>query len=217
MMTSIIRAAIMSRLFPCNISIRLPLGLVSVWVVVWVGAGLMTRTTLATLVSPPPDPVIVSVNDPVGELAGIVSVRVEEKSGTDDWTLKVPPTPAGRPDSDKETWELKSFKPTTLTEYEALWPWVEVPDAGLTSILKSGACPIVNVAVVVCVFAPAVPVIVITYCPGATDDVVETESIELKLGDPDVGLSDVETPLGAPETDKTTFCVEPETRLTVIV
>jgi hypothetical protein len=94
---------------------------------------------------------------------------------------------------------------------------VEVPDAGLTSILKSGACPIVNVAVVVCVFAPAVPVIVITYCPGATDDVVETESIELKLGDPDVGFSEVETPLGAPDRDKTTFWDEPETRLTVIV
>jgi hypothetical protein len=160
---------------------------------------------------------MVSVNDPVGEFAGIVSVRVEEKSGTDDWTLKVPPTPAGRPDNDKETCELNPFKATTLTEYEVVSPWVEVPDAGLTSILKSGACPIVNVTVVVCVFAPAVPVIVNKYCPGATEDVVETESIELKLGDPDVGLSDVDAPLGAPETDRATFWVEPETMLTVIV
>jgi hypothetical protein len=212
-----IRAAIMSRLFPCNIPVRLPVGLVSVWVVVWVGAGLITRTTLATLEIPPPDPVMVSVNDPVGELAGMVSVRVDEKSGTDDWTLKVPPTPAGRPASDKETCELKPFKPTTLTEYEVLWPWVIVSDAGSTSILKSGACPIVSVTVAVSVLAPAVPVIVITYWPAATDDVVETERIELKLGEPDVGFSDVETPLGAPDTDKATFCDEPATRFTVIV
>lgn len=83
---------------------------------------MIIRTALATLVNPPPDPVMVSVNDPVGELAGIVSVSVEEKSGTDDWTLKVPPTPAGRPASDRETCELKPFKPTTLIEYEVVWP-----------------------------------------------------------------------------------------------
>jgi hypothetical protein len=214
------RAPIMSRLFCCSISVPPLLGLVSVWVVVvcvWVGAVVMIRTTLATLVNPPPDPVMVSVNDPVGGLAGMVSVRVEEKSGTDDWTLKVPPTPAGRPDSARETCEVKPFKPTTFTEYEVLWPWVAVPDAGLTSILKSGACPIVNVTVVLSVFAPAVPVIVITYCPGAADDVVETERIELKLGEPAVGFSDVETPLGAPDTDRATFWDEPETRFTVMV
>jgi hypothetical protein len=67
------------------------------------------------------------------------------------------------------------------------------------------------------VFAPAVPVIVITYCPGVADDVVETERIELKLGEPDVGFSDVESPLGAPDTDRPTFWAEPATRLTVIV
>jgi hypothetical protein len=80
----------------------------------------MTKTTFATLVNPPPDPVMVNVNDPVGELAGIVSVRVEEKSGTEDWTLKVPPTPAGSPASDNEICELNPFKPTTFTEYEVV-------------------------------------------------------------------------------------------------
>ena len=64
---------------------------------------------------------------------------------------------------------------------------------------------------------PAAPVIVITYCPGATEEVVETERIELKLGAPDVGFSDVETPLGAPDRDKATFWADPATRLTVIV
>jgi hypothetical protein len=49
-------------------------------------------------------------------------------------------------------------------------------------------------------------VTVIVYCPGATDEVVETERIELKLGDPDGGFSDVDMPLGTPpDTDKATF------------
>jgi hypothetical protein len=49
-------------------------------------------------------------------------------------------------------------------------------------------------------------VTVIVYCPGATDEVVEMERIELKLGDPDGGFSDVDMPLGtAPDTDKATF------------
>jgi len=62
------------------------------------------------------------------------------------------------------------------------------------------------VIVVVCVIVPEVPVIVITYCPGATEDVVERDRIELKLGVPDTGFSDVDMPLGgAPETARATF------------
>jgi len=53
--------------------------------------------------------------------------------------------------------------------------------------------------------APAVPVTVRMYCPRATDDVVEIERIELKLGAPDAGFREADTPLGAPETVKTTF------------
>ena len=57
----------------------------------------MVRITFATLVIPPPDPVMVRVNEPVGALAGMVTVSVEEKSGRDDGMLKTPPTPAGSP------------------------------------------------------------------------------------------------------------------------
>ena len=82
----------------------------------------MARITFATLVIPPPDPVIVRVNDPVGTLLGRVTVSVEEKSGVDDGTLKTPPTPAGSPATVKETCELKPFRPDTLTEYDAVSP-----------------------------------------------------------------------------------------------
>jgi hypothetical protein len=73
----------------------------------------MTRITLATLVIPPPDPVMVSVNEPVGALFGMVTVSVDEKSGEEDGALKTPPTPPGSPATVKETCELKPFTPTT--------------------------------------------------------------------------------------------------------
>jgi hypothetical protein len=80
----------------------------------------MTRITFASLVIPPPDPVMVRVNEPVGALVGMVTVSVEEKSGLDDGTLKTPPTPAGSPAIVKETCELKPLRPETLTEYDVV-------------------------------------------------------------------------------------------------
>lgn len=62
--------------------------------------------------------------------------------------------------------------------------------------MKSDGCAIVNVIVVVWVIGPAVPEIVIAYCPGATEEVVEMDRIELKLGVPDTGFRDVDMPLG---------------------
>jgi hypothetical protein len=160
---------------------------------------------------------MVRVNEPVGALVGMVTVSVEEKSGVDDGTLKTPPTPAGSPAIVKETCELKPLRPETLTEYDVVWPWVELWDGGLTSILKSGGCAIVNVTVVVCVIAPAVPVIVITYCPRGMEEVVEMDRIELKLGVPDTGFHDVDMPLGGGlGTVRATFWEVPDTRLTVI-
>ena len=71
--------------------------------------------------------------------------------------------------------------------------------------------------VVWCDVVAAVPVIVNAYWPGATDGVVVMESIELKLGVPEVGLSNAETPSGAPETVRVTLLDVPDTRLIVTV
>jgi hypothetical protein len=49
---------------------------VAVSLTVW--DGLIANTTFAVLVIPPPDPEIVSVKDPVGELPGMVTVSVDE-------------------------------------------------------------------------------------------------------------------------------------------
>jgi hypothetical protein len=77
--TRMASAAIMSRLFCCNMPNTSPGAAVGVAAAcVCVCAGLTIRTTLAVLVIPPPDPVMVNVNDPVGELLGIVRGNVEE-------------------------------------------------------------------------------------------------------------------------------------------
>jgi hypothetical protein len=68
-----------------------------------------------------------------------------------------------------------------------------------------------------CEVVPAVPVIVNGYCPGATDGIVVIESIDLNLGVPEVGLSDAETPSGAPETVRVTLLDGPDNRATVTV
>jgi hypothetical protein len=46
---------------------------------------------------------MVSVNEPVGELLGTVTVSVEAKSGVPEGTLKTPSAPDGYPETANET------------------------------------------------------------------------------------------------------------------
>jgi hypothetical protein len=80
----------------------------------------MFKMRLAALFSPPPVPVTVSVNDPVGAFAGSVTVSAESKLGVPDVMVKTPPE--GNPDTDKVTCELKPFKLTTLIWYVVVPP-----------------------------------------------------------------------------------------------
>ena len=106
-------APITSRLFCCS-TLNNPTDAVVVWIVFdWVCDGLMARSTFATLLMPPPDPVMVNMNEPVGELLGMVTVSVETKSGVPDGRLKTPSAPDGYPETANETCELKPFKPAT--------------------------------------------------------------------------------------------------------
>jgi len=159
----------------------------------------------ATSLIPPPAPEICNVNDPVGAFWGIVTVRSELKVGVPEETEKKPLAPEGNPETDRVTGELNPFWLTTLIWYVIVSPGVAVWDGGVASILKSGACPMVSRNVVGCEVDPAVPVIVNEYCPGATEAVVVMDSIDVKLGVPEVGLNEAETPLGAPETVKATL------------
>ena len=78
------------------------------------------RTIVATWLIPPPVPVTVSVNDPVGEVDDAVTVRVEVKLGVSEGVLKAPLRPEGNPDRVSETGELKLFSAATLTRNETV-------------------------------------------------------------------------------------------------
>lgn len=85
-------------------------------------AWLMIKTTLAKWLTPPPLPLIANVNDPVGALAGSVTVSVETKDGVAEGTLKTVLAPEGAPVTVNETCELKPFRAATLTVYDTVCP-----------------------------------------------------------------------------------------------
>ena len=85
-------------------------------------AGLMFKTRLAALFSPPPAPVTSNVNGPVGAFGGSVTVSAEAKLGVPDVMVKTPLASEGNPDTDKATCELKPFKLTTLIWYVVVPP-----------------------------------------------------------------------------------------------
>ena len=64
---------------------------------------------------------------------------------------------------------------------------------------------------------PPLPVIVNGNVPGDAAEVVITLSVEENEDVPDVGLNAPDTPAGAPERVRATFCGGPETKFTVTV
>ena len=82
----------------------------------------MFSTKLAALFSPPPVPFTSNVNDPVGTFAGSATVSAEAKLGVPDVMVKTPLAPDGNPDTDRVTWDLKPFKPTTFNWYVVVPP-----------------------------------------------------------------------------------------------
>ena len=82
----------------------------------------MLKTRLAALFSPPPVPFTSNVNDPVGAFAGSVTVSAEAKWGVPDVMVKTPLAPEGNPDTDRVTWDLKTFKLTTFIWYVVVPP-----------------------------------------------------------------------------------------------
>ena len=80
------------------------------------------RTRLATWLNPPPLPLTVIVNAPVGTSPGNVTVSVEAKFGVPEGLLKTPLAPEGNPETDNEICELKPLRAATFTEYDTVCP-----------------------------------------------------------------------------------------------
>jgi hypothetical protein len=179
-------------------------------------AWLMIKTALARWLTPPPLPAIANVNDPVGVLAGSVTVSVEAKFGVAEGTLKTALAPEGAPVTVNETCELKPFIAATLTVYDTVCPWSTLWDAGLTLIWKSGAWDTIKVTGAECDTPPPIPETVSVIVPDDAEEVVVTVRVELKGGVPDVGPNETETPAGGGVVKlKATLCAVPDTKFTV--
>jgi hypothetical protein len=77
-------------------------------------------------------------------------------------------------------------------------PWVTVWVAGVPESVKSGVPETVNVAVVVCVSTPLIPVIVSVELPVGVVVAVVIVSVEVVPGAIEPGLNDAVAPVGNP-------------------
>ncbi len=75
----------------------------------------------------------------------------------------------------------------------------------------------ISLIVVEWVLPPPVPVRVIVYVPGDTEEATDRVSIDENVGSPDEREKASVTPRGCPERLRTTFFVDPESRFTVTV
>lgn len=153
----------------------------------------------------------------------IVRTDVAEPSigGVTKVGLKVPVAPAGRPEIERLTAELKPFNDVIVIVEVPEPPWTIVRVVGEAEIEKSGGAAIVSEIVTVCVKVPLVPVTVRVEVPRvavAETVIVRVEVAELPEGGvTEVGLNVVVTPVGAPDTERLTAELKALTEVTVTV
>lgn len=163
---------------------------------------------------------IVILAVPVVAVLLAVKVRVELPlpGAAMEAGLKLAVTPAGNPEADKETAELKP--PLTVVETVELPepPWVTDTLAGEALTEKSGDAAelIVRATVVGCVTLPPVAVIVMLAVPVVAVLLAAKVSVELPLPGAamEAGLKLAVTPAGNPEADNETAELKPP--LTVV-
>jgi hypothetical protein len=178
-------------------------------------AAAIVSAMVVVCVTVPPVPVMVTVAVPVAAVALAVNVRVEVPlpGAAMDEGLKLAVTPAGRPDAERATAELKP--PLTVVETDELpeVPCVTERLAGEAVIVKLGeaAALTVRVTVVVWVTPPPVAVTVTVEVPVVAVLPAVNLSVELPLPGAAIepGLKLAVTPAGRPEADNATAELKP--------
>ena len=178
------------------------------------GAATTVSRYVQLCVFPPPLPVIFTVYLRTGVVVAADIVSLDVKSGVPETGVKVAVTPAGRPEADKLTVLVKSSLARTDTVALTDSPCTAEPEVGLTEMLKSGAAVTVSWKVVVCVFPPPVPVIVILYVPAGVVVTVKIVRAELKSGTPEDGSKVAVAPAGRPEAERLTRSLNPPIAVT---
>ena len=174
---------------------------------------MIVREITSVCVTPPPVAVTVTFVVPVVAVALAVKVRVELPlpGAAIEAELKLAVTPVGKPETDKDTAELKP--PVTLVVI------VEAPDVpcardkleGEATTVKSGVCAALTVSesVAVCVMPPPVPVMVTLTVPAVAVLLAVSVSVEFPGVPTEAGLKLAVTPEGRPEADKDTLELKP--------
>lgn len=180
---------------------------------------LITSVTVAVRVSPPPVPVIVSVNVPAGVVETVFTVKVEDVPVTGFGLLNVPVAPDGNPLTDRSTLVEKPPLFAIVTVYVVLPPRVTVRDAGDADSVKFGVAGALttSVTVVACVSAPLVPVIVTVNVPVGVAAPVVTVIVDEPDPGTDVGLKLADAPAGSPLALNDTSPLKPPDGVTVAV
>jgi hypothetical protein len=88
--------------------------------------------------TPPPVPVIVTTDDPVGVVGAVTMVSVDVKLGLPDEGSKLEVAPDGRPEADRLTMLSKPLMGDKETVTVIDSPCFFDPDIGLALIVKSG-------------------------------------------------------------------------------
>lgn len=149
-----------------------------------------------------------------------VTVMVDDPGAARELGLKLTLRPLPLTEADKPIEELKPFKGVVLIVDVPEVPLATLRLVGLALMLKSGTGPVtISETVVVWVMPPPVPVTVIVYVFGVTDDATAMVIVE----DPEpgaaieMGLKVTVTPDGWPEADRAMAELNPPVALVVIV
>lgn len=121
-------------------------------------------------------------------------------------------TPAGKPEADNVTLELKPFCGVTVMVDVTLPPCVRLNEFGDADNVKFGRSVTVSETVVVCDKLPDVPVMVTVTVPRAAAS--PTVSVSVLVAFVFLGLNVAVTPVGRPESEKLTVPLKPFNGLT---
>jgi hypothetical protein len=160
-----------------------------------------TTETCVLCESVPLLPPIVTVYVPAAADFVVVNVSVELPEVEIELGEKLPPTPAGNPETPSSTDPVKPFCAATVAVNVVDLPAVTDCDDGAAVIVKSPlnvTAFTFTLTVVLCASVPLVPVIVSVYVPAAVEVVVETFSVQLPDPVIDPGLQLASMPAGMP-------------------
>src|SRR5881409_654285 len=181
---------------------------------VFVDPGAATvKLKLVVWVTPPPVPVTVMVEVPVGVVEDVLMVKLVEQVGEHAVEENNALAPVGNPEAEKDTDCVVPDTSAALMELETEAPWLTalLPPFVSEKLKEVDAGFTVKLKLVVLATAAAIPFTVMVEVPmGVVEDVLMVRAVE-QVGVHAVGENAAVAPVGNPEAEKVTACAVPDT------